>query len=50
MRNLFIIILLVPITMFGQVKKEVAHAENTEQLNLNQFNSQFKREQTGFRV
>jgi hypothetical protein len=50
MRNLFIIILLVPITMFGQVKKEVAHAENPEQLNLNQLNSQFKREQAGLRV
>jgi hypothetical protein len=50
MRNLFIILLLVPITMFGQVNKEVAHAENPEQLNLNQLNTQFKREQAGLRV
>ena len=34
MRNLFIILLLVPITMFGQVKKEVAQDHKYEKLNF----------------
>ena len=47
MRNLFIIILLVPITMFGQVKKEVAQVHSLDKVSLNLLNKQFKIEQTG---
>ena len=47
MRNLFIILLLVPITMFGQVKKEIPNESTSYQLDLDKLNHQFKREQTG---
>ena len=37
----------MPITLFGQVKKEVAHEQSYDEINLNLLNNQFKREQTG---
>ena len=47
MKNLFIILLLVPITLFGQVKKEVTQEQSYDDVNLNLLNNQFQIEQIG---